>query len=74
MKSTGADGAALGQNTPGRLVLVTFQLGVDDGAGGAADGQLLPGPHPVTEVSEPPPGILLKLLLRRRTGGVDRGP
>ncbi len=54
----------LSQKTPGRLVLVTLQFDVDDGAGGAADGQLLSGLHLVTEVSQPPVWIHLKLLLQ----------
>lgn len=40
----------LSQETPGCLALVALQLGVDDAAGGATDGQLLPGLHLVTEV------------------------
>lgn len=54
----------LRQDTPGRLVLVTLQFGVDDGAGSAADGQLLSGLHLVSEVSEPPIWVHLKLLLQ----------
>lgn len=57
--------ASLSQQTPGRLVLVTLQFGVDDGAGSAADGQLLSGLHLVMEVSEPALRIHLKLLLQR---------
>lgn len=56
--------ASLSQQTPGRLVLVTLQFGVDDGAGSAADGQLLSGLYLVTEVSEPALRIHLKLLLQ----------
>lgn len=57
------------QKTPRRLGLVTLQFGVDDGAGSAADGQLLSGLHLVTEVTQPPLRIHLKLLLQ---GGVIR--
>lgn len=59
----------LSQQTPGCLILVTLQFGVDDGARGAADGQLLSGLHLVTEVSQSPVRIHLKLLLQ----GEDRG-
>lgn len=63
-------GCPLSQKTPGRLVLVAFQFGVDDSAGGAADGQLLSGLHLITDVSQTPLRIHLKLLLQ---GGGTRG-
>lgn len=61
----------LAQQAPGRLALVALQLGVDDGAGGAADGQVLPGLHLVAQVGQTPLGINLELLLQG--GGGDGG-
>lgn len=59
----------LTQETPRRLALIALQFGVDDGAGSAADGQLLPGIHLVLEVRQPTVGVHLKLLLKKRGGG-----
>lgn len=58
----------LAQETPWCLALIALQFGVDDGAGSAADGQLLPGVHLVLEVRQPTVGINLKLLLQNRGG------
>lgn len=53
----------LTQQTPGRLVLVTLQLGVDDGARSAADAQVLPGLHLVLQVGQTPVRVHFELLL-----------
>lgn len=60
----GQERSGLSQHAPGRLVLVTLQFGVDDGAGGAADAQLLTGLHLVAKVCQPAVWIHLKLLLK----------
>lgn len=60
----------LHQQAPGRLVVVTLQLGVDDGAGSSAHRQLLSGLHLVPEVSEPALRVHLKLLLQGGGAGV----
>lgn len=53
----------LQEEAPGRLVLVTIQPCVDDGAGGAPYSQLLAGLHMVAQVVEAHFRIHFELLL-----------
>lgn len=57
--------SSLPQQTPGSLVLVTLQFGVDDGAGSTADHHFLSALHLIAQVGQAALGVHLKLLLRR---------
>lgn len=73
--------SSLPQQTPGSLVLITLQPGVDDGAGSPPDHHLLSGLHLITQVGQAALRVHLELFLvgptrtrtRNRTERVNNG-
>lgn len=65
--------SSLHQQTPGGLVLITLQSGVDDGAGSPPDHHFLPGLHLITQVGQASLGVHLKLFLRGPTRDQEAG-
>lgn len=57
----------LPQQTPGSLVLITLQPGVDDRAGSTPDHHFLSALHIVAQVRQAALGVHLKLFLQGRT-------
>lgn len=56
--------SSLPQQTPGGLVLITLQSGVDDGAGSPPDHHFLSGLHLITQVGQAAFRVHLKLFLQ----------
>lgn len=65
--------SSLPQQTPGSLVLITLQSGVDDGAGSTPDHHFLSGLHLITQVGQAALRVHLKLFLQGPTRDQEPG-
>lgn len=65
--------SSLTQQTPGRLVLITHQSGINDGAWSSSNDHFLSGLYLVTQVRQPALWVHLKLFLQGPTGNRREG-